>query len=216
MRHSTVVVTMLSLGLAACGSLQQTVSAIPIVPKTEAEVRADNLACKQQVFSTCMAARGYKVSPNINGLAPSGFTALSASLPPGWASKQLSTADHTRGIIVQGQDAANDLHAVVVYAPKTLEPSVEAMLEKRAASLAATLQSPSRTQAEEIRVGAQKAYRASVSGTLPSNNVPIVYLVTAMDGRDESALVVAWTTAAAFSAHRSTLESVAHRVTGLK
>jgi hypothetical protein len=185
-------------------------------------------AKQRQVFTDCMQARGYSVTPPGQSVPATSTVAatgsaiappspvdnhLTIALPPGFELKAIPDNLKSAGAVFDALNRTLDIGMVVIPMQRDGVADLMAFALTRRANQADRLKDATFTDVIHIQVAGRYAARYSVTGTY--NNLKITYVTTFIEGRDQIVIVNAWAGATNAQQQMSVLESLAGTVSGI-
>jgi len=185
-------------------------------------------AKQRQVFTDCMQARGYAVTPADGAAAPPnptttassapplplpGADRLSIALPPDFVAQPVPERLKAVGAVLYAVNRTLDISVTVIPLRHEGVSDLMAFATTKRASQQDWLKDATSSEVTALEVGGRNAARFSATGTY--NNVKITYISTLIEGYDQIVFVTAWTGATNAEQRMTVLESLAETVSGI-
>jgi len=183
-------------------------------------------AKQREVYKSCMEARGYRVVPpsdgqgspaTTNASAPAvpapAPTKLAINLPSGWERNSLPDQMVARGVVTFATNRTTDSGVILSSIRRDAMTDLAAFATRLRASQESRLTDVMKTDLVEGSVSGRRIFRATVTGLF--RNAKFTYSLSVIEGKDEVAIVNAWTTTANYPQQKSVLEALSEAVTGL-
>jgi hypothetical protein len=191
-------------------------------------------AKEREVFSECMTAKGYNVTP-ADGSAPTGpaipspseaavadqatpsqvpgADQLSIALPTGFELKPTTDTLRNDGVVFYAINRTVDVGLMVIPVRHEGITDLRAFAATRKASQVDRLKDATSSEVILLEVGGHHAARYRATGTF--GKVKLTYVTTLIEGQQEIVLMNAWTGATNAIQQMPMLESLARTVSGI-
>jgi len=140
---------------------------------------------------------------------------LDLAFPAGWQEKALTDAQRSAGTEIFASDATTDSSVVVSAANEAELTDRNVFMLSRRAAQESQLKDASHSDIADITVNGRPAERFEVTGT-SADGARYTFLDTAIFGKAQVVIVNAWTTAPNFDNQKSSLQTLAQRVSGIQ
>lgn len=176
-------------------------------------------AKQREVFTDCMQARGYTVTPadvreGANRSLPT-FSAdnIKLTLPAGFEEQPVIDTWRKNGIFFYALNRTTDIGTFVSAAPRAAITDMSVYVATLKARQESSLQDGQSSQITQTTVNGRPAMRFEVTGI--SNGIKLTYMTTVIEGAQQICVVNSWTSATNFPNHRDSMNTIPQNVTGI-
>lgn len=135
--------------------------------------------------------------------------------PAGWTPQGITEAQANVGVVAYALDKSRDLGTQVsIISSEDIQDRL-AYASSRRANQAGRLKGGQGGEIARLTVGGREAMRFEVTGQLASG-LPVTYMVTIIEGKEQLAYISTWTSTPNFATHREVLTDITTRVFGIQ
>lgn len=140
---------------------------------------------------------------------------VQVSWPAGWTTQSITEAQANVGVVAYALDRSRDLGTQVSIISSEGIHDRLAYASSRRANQAGRLKGGQGGEIARLTVNGRDAMRFEVTGQLTSG-LPVTYLITIIEGKEQLAYVSTWASAPNFDTHKEELTNMASRVSGIQ